>query len=387
MKLSKKAIAIVLTALNSVFIIGNFFVSPLLHNKTRLIALADDIANKAAANAFKSHILSFDIIDATEKAKYMSFKQVTHTLKHHSTLVSPNRENKKNSIKVDNLIVETAVLLNDRIYSVNASDGTFKMYGDDLWYFSEPITSSKHNSKKSIILSESVAQKLLMNFDVEDYSDLGGEELFFEYANQNGNVTGENMFIRGVFIDEQGSMPLYRELYGEDIVLFYDTYFELDNVEAHVFLTNSSYKNQFTIELLNNLMVNDFLFRDAVLSTSVANDIQETYLRTKNKVHLLENVNPVLIVVGMLFAILLLIINIALLTKFYNLGVFAFYYMFLFMLNGIFIGATKLLSTLKVQNVFVSPVTGPIFVIYALLTAAGVILWRFMGRKNDEIHQ
>ena len=271
----KAAVIVIITNLMMIFV--NIFVFPLILDNSKIIAFSNIVSKEANKSLSKKIPAAIDINEIENKTKYNQYKNMKHSLKSENAIVSLNKNINEKKILFGQNIIETTVLLQNNIYASKRENGFYRIETTNLWYLSEPIFYSVGESKRNISISENIARQLFEYFGVDDYVDLGGREIVFSYHDSSGVLKTELMFIRGVFSSKMGNMPTYQDIYGDNIVLFYENYFDLDNVESHIYLDKSGHKTKFNLELLIGFGLTNIQFREGNNGTKSNEYLQQTF--------------------------------------------------------------------------------------------------------------
>lgn len=381
-KISRKSLKLILVISTLTFALINTFVLPFGAEDNYQTAFSEMIAREARKNEFNSIIVSYDINENNNKKQFFEFGQNQNSLRANSSLTYVNRD-KNINLQSEDKTVSASVLLRDRIYTNKTSDGYYKMQTEDLWYFDEPISISKGDSKKSISISEAIAQTLLDTLQLESYKELGGHEISFFYQPDGNEIIEEKMFVRGVFLNEKGMMPCYRELYGENIVMFYDTYFEIPKTEAHIFLGGSSFKNKFNIKLLEEVGLKDFEIRDFNKNTELNSNLQSVVLSDLEYTNHSNKNYIIYLTVYCLLTLIILLVHVFVLTSFNNKAVLFINIAFLFILNELITYILSLFNRQLIWAVFLSSSRGIGLILYIFFMST-IVLFLTARKRNAE---
>lgn len=381
--LSKKKHNILLVVLNLFSVAMINFVMPLGFKSTSIDAFANQVADRAKSNKTNKVIFSKDVHFSDKKTilTFFDYNDKKHELKYLSNLVSP-ASRYENTIEYNGKKILTSSIFKERIYANQSDNGTYKMQSDELWYFNAPVNYSVGESKKSISISESIANILLTDFGLYSYEELNGKEIQYTYFDSFGTEVSDLFYVRGVLIDDRGNMPFYKNLYGENIILMYHTHLEYALGETHFYFGTSWYRNSFNFNVLDQIQFTELTARYAENLTNNDAELTQAY-----NIYRSNPISKAIVFISLItflaVFVFLVLLNGLFISKFKkSLSVFALVAFLVLITNEL---VKVLLSTFKFNffvYLFMNPLTGVFLIIYVV--SSFVVYGALKGRRMEK---
>lgn len=364
---SKKTFFILINFLNMFLILFINLITPFSLLGDYSYGFFGMIANAAKNNVSNTVIFSSSNDDGKSGKEfadaYLSYYEYkSDIIKNDSMLLSLFNNYINFGIARDESVI---VLLKNKLYASLQSDGNSKINDANIWYHGDTYNGSNNSITKGISITEAIADKILYINSLTSYDELKGITIDFKYLDQDNTEIIEKMYIRGVMINDKGAMPKIRSVYGDNIVMFYDSYYKSPQIEAHFYFNNSTYGNQKNFKLLESFGYKaNIIIKKAIPGNEVDHSAQIHYQEFLNK-----NVNTktrtlLTVTCGIIMVLISITISLILSEFNYSRNIFILLLLVGFMVNGVITAIISLNKLNPLWLMFDNPWRGLLIILY-----------------------